>query len=263
MKIKSYISLALVFILILVLVGCGDGSEGIEESEKVEEDLTLLVYSGAGLKKPMTKIAKVFEEEHGIKIDYVFAGSTQLLSQIELSAKGDVFIVGSHKAYDISKEKDLTLPAKQVAYHNPIIGVPKGNPANISSLEDLANPGVEVILGDEKANAIGETSQKIIEETGLDAINENVVSKTATVNELVVHLDSKNADAAIITEDAAFQNENIETIEIPEEINIKQIIPVGVLKESKYLDEANLFVDFISSDRGKEIFNEYGFPPVE
>lgn len=269
MKLKRFISLILAFLLMTIVVGCSKDNNDVEVDQSVndievmEKDLTLLVYSGAGLKKPMTKIATVFEEKHGIKIEYVFAGSTQLLSQIELSGKGDVFIVGSRKAYDVSEEKGLTLTAKEVAYHNPIIGVPKGNSANITSLEDMAKPGVKVILGDEKANAIGETSQKLIEKTGLNGINDNVVSKTATVNELIVHLDSKNADAAIITEDAAFENENIETIKIPESINIQQIIPVGVLKGSQYLDEANLFVDFISSDDGKDIFNEYGFPPVK
>lgn len=274
-KLKRIIVLFLVFSLMSFTVGCSQGnnenhvveSNIVDEDNSIEdegskEDIVLLVYSGAGLKKPMTEIAKVFEEENGIKVEYVFAGSTQLLSQIELSGKGDVFIVGSKKVYEASEEKELTYPSKEVAYHNPTIGVPKGNPANITSLEDLAKPGIKVILGDEEANAIGQTSQKLIEKTGLTGINDNVVSKTATVNEILVHLESKNADAAIITEDSAFGNENIETISIPEDINIQQIIPVGALKDSNNLDEANLFVDFVSSDEGKAIFEEYGFPPV-
>ncbi|CAK7028828.1 molybdate ABC transporter substrate-binding protein [Tissierella sp. P1] len=274
---KRFIALFLVLSLMIFTVACGkegeiDNSSNVnnsnqdEESSNVnesQEDVVLLVYSGAGLKKPMTEIAEVFEEENGIKIEYIFAGSTQLLSQIELSGKGDVFIVGSKQAYETSVEKELTYPSKDVAYHNPIIGVPKGNPANINSLEDMANPGVKVILGDEKANAIGQTSQKLIEKTGLTGINDNVVAKTATVNEILVHLESKNADAAIVTEDSAFGNENIETIAIPEDINIQQIIPIGALKASKNLDKANIFVDFVSSDRGKEIFEKYGFPSVK
>ncbi|MGJ0847101.1 molybdate ABC transporter substrate-binding protein [Tissierella praeacuta] len=275
-KLKKIISLFLVLSLMIFTAACGktektedtlnaNVSSQEEETNNNEnkEEVVLLVYSGAGLKKPMTEIAKVFEEENGIKVEYVFAGSTQLLSQIELSGKGDVFIVGSKKAYETSLEKELTYPSKDVAYHNPIIGVPKGNPANITSLEDMAKSGVKVILGDEKANAIGQTSQKLIEKTGLTGINDNVVAKTATVNEILVHLESKNADAAIVTEDAAFGNENIETIAIPEDINIQQIIPIGAIKTSENLEEANLFVDFVSSDMGKEIFEKYGFPSVK
>ena len=268
---KKKIALLLVLVLVLFTSACSNTNNEVDNNgsdEEVvadvpEEDVVLLVYSGAGLKKPMNEIAEVFEEESGIKIEYVFAGSSQLLSQIELTEKGDVFIVGSVKAYEASEEKDLTYPSKEVAYHNPIIGVPKGNPANIESLEDMAKPGVKVILGDEEANAIGQTSQKLIEKTGLTGINDNVVAKTATVNELIVHLKSKDADAAIVTEDAAYGNDDIEVLEIPEDINIHQIIPIGALKSSENIDEANKFVDFVSSDKGKAIFEKHGFPPVE
>ncbi len=271
---KRLFFLMLVFVMMLYVSACGRQNDAAEDNNAKEqevvstdaatgnEDVTLLVYCGAGLKKPMTEIAEMFEEENGTKIEYIFAGSTQLLGQIELTGKGDVFIVGSKKAYESAKEKGLAGDEKEVAYHNPIIGVQKGNPLNIESLEDLAEPGVKVVLGDETANAIGETSQRIIEKTGLTGINDNVVSKTATVNELIVYLTSKDADAAIITEDSAFKNEDIDLVPIPEDVNIVQIIPVGALTASENVHDANKFVNFVSSEKGKEIFNKYGFPPV-
>ncbi len=271
---KRLFFLMLVFVMMLYVSACGRQNDAAEDNNAKEqevvstdaatgnEDVTLLVYCGAGLKKPMTEIAEMFEEENGTKIEYIFAGSTQLLGQIELTGKGDVFIVGSKKAYESAKEKGLAGDEKEVAYHNPIIGVQKGNPLNIESLEDLAEPGVKVVLGDETANAIGETSQRIIEKTGLTGINNNVVSKTATVNELIVYLTSKDADAAIITEDSAFKNEDIDLVPIPEDVNIVQIIPVGALTASENVHDANEFVNFVSSEKGKEIFNKYGFPPV-
>jgi len=271
---KRLFFLMLVFVMMLYVSACGRQNDAAEDNNAKEqevvstdaatgnEDVTLLVYCGAGLKKPMTEIAEMFEEENGTKIEYIFAGSTQLLGQIELTGKGDVFIVGSKKAYESAKEKGLAGDEKEVAYHNPIIGVQKGNPLNIESLEDLAEPGVKVVLGDETANAIGETSQRIIEKTGLTGINDNVVSKTATVNELIVYLTSKDADAAIITEDSAFKNEDIDLVPIPEDVNIVQIIPVGALTASENVHDANEFVNFVSSEKGKEIFNKYGFPPV-
>lgn len=267
---KKLALLCFVLLLTIFIVACNNTNETVNDGNseqqtagEVSKDITLLVYSGAGLKKPMTEIAQVFEEETGIKIEYVFAGSTQLLGQIELTNKGDAFIVGSKKAYEVAKEKGFAEEGKEVAYHNPIIGVQKGNPLGIKDLEDLAKPGVKVVLGDEKANAIGETSQKLIEKTGLAGINDNVVSKTATVNELIVHLSSKDADAAIVTEDAAFGNEDIELIPIPEDVNIIQIIPVGILKATEHFDETEKFVEFVSSEKGKEIFGKYGFPPVK
>ena len=47
-----------------------------------------MVYAGAGLKKPMEKIKDEFETKTGAKLEIVYAGSGQLLAQLEQSGKG-------------------------------------------------------------------------------------------------------------------------------------------------------------------------------
>jgi len=42
-----------------------------------DEGDSLLVYSGAGLRKPMDEIAQVFKEKYGIQIQYTYGGSAQ------------------------------------------------------------------------------------------------------------------------------------------------------------------------------------------
>jgi len=167
----------LITILIFSLTGCGSTQEQKDQPNDTsqaentgKEEQSLLVYSGAGLKKPMEEIKKVFESKYGVKIEYTYGGAAQLLSQIELSKKGDVLITGSMDSYKVAENKQLVYPFKEVALHIPVIGVPKGNPAGIKSLEDLAKPGVKVILGDEKANAVGAAAQRIIQKSGLEDI---------------------------------------------------------------------------------------------
>ncbi|WP_061321258.1 molybdate ABC transporter substrate-binding protein [Clostridium botulinum] len=263
-NIKKISSIFIVFSLFAsILVGCANSksTEAVKKEEtKVE---SLVVFSGAGLKKPMEEIGKMFEKENNIKIEYIFAGSTQLISQMELGNKGDAFIVGSVKTYDIAKDKNLVNQYKKVAHHTPAIAVPKGNPKNIKSLEDMANPGMKIILGDEKANAIGITAQKIIKKNDLPNINKNVISKAATVNEIVAQLTTGKADAAIVTADSIFENKDVEAIQIPKDKNIDQIIPVCSLKNSKNKEFAEKFVDLVASDKGKKIFAKHGFHPVE
>lgn len=267
--IKKIICCSIALLLLLSLAACSsdalkaDTTENESLSTDESQEKTLLVYCGAGLKKPMAEIAEIFEKEHNVKIDYTFAGSAQLLSQAELSKKGDVFIVGSMDSYNVALEKELVFEGKPVAYHIPVIGVPKGNPANIQTLEDMAKPGIKVILGDEEANAIGKAAQRIIKSSKLEVINDNVVAKTATVNELGVHLSIKDADAAIVTLDLAVNNDEVEYIEIPQNINSIETILVGALKSSQYIDLSNEFVDFVASDKGKAIFEKHGFPPIK
>lgn len=239
-----------------------DDSKKEESSKEVVE---LTVFSGAGLKKPMEDIKSQFEKENpNIKINYIFAGAGQLVSQMELGNKGDVFITGSVKSYDSANEKGLVEPATEIAHHTPVIAVHKGNPKNIKSLEDLTQPGLKIMVGDEKANAIGMTTQKIIEKNNLPGINDNAISKAATINEIVAQFDaSDSVDAAIVTKDSIFHSDKLDIIEIPEDKNIDQIIPICVLKNTEHKDDAQKFVDFVSSKNGIEAFQKYGFDPVK
>ncbi|MDQ0149746.1 molybdate ABC transporter substrate-binding protein [Eubacterium multiforme] len=267
MSIKKMTSIMLaICVIVFSFIGCTNKAETASSNKtenKQPSNKTLVVYSGAGLKKPMGEIAKNFQKETGVKVEYIFAGSTQLLSQLETSGKGDVFIVGSKNAYDAAKKKNLVEDCKEVAYHTPAIITKKGNPKNIKTLKDLQKDGVKVILGDEKANAIGKTTQKIIEKNKLDGIKKNVVAKVPTINEVTMHVVDGKADAAIATKDSVYKNDKIDVIEIPEKQNVNQILPISAVKSSKEKEMANKFVEYVSSDKGKTIFEKHGFKPVK
>ncbi|SHJ86899.1 molybdate transport system substrate-binding protein [Dethiosulfatibacter aminovorans DSM 17477] len=274
--------LALVLVLILVLsamAGCTgsnaadtsgnqDSNDSEENTALVEENTeneaeTLIVYCGAGLRKPMDEIAQIYEEKFNVKIEYSYAGSAQNLSQIELMQEGDLYVPGAYSYYESAKEKGFTENAQKVVYHIPVIAVPAGNPANITCLADLANPGVKVVLGDERSAAIGKVSQKILEKSGiLEQVEENVVAKDATVNEVLVHVSMKQADACIIWEDNVSGVEEVEIVEITEENNMIKTIPVCVLTFSEKKDIAGQFSDYLVSEEGVKIFEKHGFKAI-
>ncbi len=237
-----------------------DETSGELTHPATEEPHSLLVYCGAGMRKPMDELGSLFEVEYGIPINYNYAGSNTLLSQMELTQMGDVYMPGATYYFDIAKEKGITDYEQRVAYHVPVIAVPKGNPAGITSLADLAKPGVTVILGDSKAAAIGKLADKILEENGIyDTVANNIIARGATVNELVVYTSMEQADASIIWEDLVVNSEKMEIVEIPREQNIIKIIPIGTLTFSEKKDTATKFVDFVASPEGKAIFEKHGF----
>jgi len=233
-----------------------------EQAPSVAAPTPLLVYAGAGLKKPMEEIKATYEKNHAVDIQYVYAGSGQLISQIQLSGKGDVFIIGSEEVYKVAQDKGFANKPSLVAHHTPCIAVSSDNPKHITGLEDLAKSGVTVILGDPKANAIGLSAQEIIKKNDLQGIVANTVSQATTVNEIVTQLAMGQADAAIVTKDSIIGNPKIKAVRIPEEQNVDQLIPVGTLTMSKYPSEAQAFMDFICSEEGKAIFEKYGFDAV-
>jgi molybdate transport system substrate-binding protein len=221
--------------------------------------VSLLVYCGAGMKDPMEEIAQVYEKEKSIKIEYTYGNSAQLLSQIELLQTGDAYMPGARPYIQIAIDKGYVNRSVDLVYHVMVIAVPKGNPANISSLQDLATPGVRVAMGEPSGPAIGKAAQKMLQKDGLwDTVEPNIVVKTATVNELVVYLEMGQADAAFIWEDL-FNPDTMDLVEIPKDQGVVDIVPIGSLKFSKNAGEANSFVNFVASDEAKSIFSRHGF----
>lgn len=227
----------------------------------VEKPQSLIVYCGAGMRKPMDEIGPLFEERYGITIYYNYAGSGHLLNQIGLAQMGDVYQPGAMYYFDIAKEKSFTDHEKLVAYHVPVIAVPKGNPANITCLADLTKPGVRVAMGDPEACAIGELGNKILEKNGIkDAVEKNTIARGATVNALIVYVSTGDVDAAITwRESVLFALDETDVVEIPGNENIIKTIPIGVLTFSENKEYAGNFVDFVTSDEGKAIYEKYGF----
>ncbi|MDO8841954.1 molybdate ABC transporter substrate-binding protein [Methanocalculus sp.] len=251
------------FILVMLLVtaficisGCTGTTTAGEENTQPD---SLLVYCGAGMREPMDDIAIAFEEKTGVAIHYNYGGSNTLLSQMELTKQGDAYMPGATSYIDTAREKGFIDTEANVVYHVPIIIVPKGNPAGITSLEDLAKPGIKVELGDAEAAAIGTLSDSLLKKNGiLDEVLANTIARTATVNELIVHTALRQTDAAIIFEDL-FESEKLDRIDIPKEQNIVKVVPIGSLTFSEYPETAREFVNFVASDEAKAIFTAHGF----
>ena len=224
---------------------------------------SILVYCGAGMRAPMNELGIQFEQEYGVKVVCNYAGSGQLLNQIELAQQGDVYQPGAMHYSTIAREKGFIDYEKSVAYHVPVILAPKGNPANITGPDDLTNPGVRVALGDPEACAIGRLTDKILEKNGIaDAVLDNTVVYGTTVNALILYVSGGDVDAAITWEETVLFAPNETTvIKIPAEENIIQTIPIGTLTFSENKESAEEFIDFITSDYGKAVYEKYGFTP--
>ncbi len=248
------------FMILTIFLLCSTITPGCIDDTQEQTPESLLVYCGAGMRKPMDEIGSLFKDEHGVSINYNYAGSNTLLSQMELTQKGDVYMPGATYYFDLAREKGLTDHEQLIAYHVPVIAVPRGNPAGITSLADLAEPEVKVILGDSKAAASGKLANKILEKNGLyDAVEKNVIARGATVNELMVYVSMKQADASIIWGDLVVNSEKMEIVEISGGQNIIKIVPIGTLTSSEQKDTATKFVDFVASPAGKAIFEKHGF----
>jgi len=257
---KKIATLAVIILFCSVIAHGCIGKPAQSETGKPE---SLLVYCGAGMRAPMAELGSQFEQEYGVKVVCNYAGSGHLLNQMELAQQGDVYQPGAMYYSTIARDKGFIDYEKSVAYHIPVIVVPKGNPANITGPDDLTNPGVRVALGDPGACAIGRLADKILEKNGIkDAVLNNTVVYGTTVNALILYVSGGDVDAAITWgETVLFAPNETVIVEIPVEENIIQTIPIGTLTFSENKESAEEFIDFVTSDYGKAVYAKYGFTP--
>ena len=227
----------------------------------------LMVFSGAGLIKPMEEMRKNFEKKHSVEVDVHYGSSGEIFGMVAAGQPCDVLIPGAEKyTMDALKngwiEKDTI---RKLVLHLPSIAVPKGNPAEIKGLDDLTRKGVRVSIGDPKAPAIGRVSKKMLTKAGLwKDVQPNITVLAPTVNQLLIYVALNQVDAAIIWDDLTSWAEakgKIEVIHIDKKRNIIKTIPTAVCTRAKNKALAVKFNDYIASAEGLSVWEKWGFKP--
>ena len=250
--------LAATVVAAVLLIGCdGEKSQNEQSAEK-----ELLLYCGAGIRPAAADLTETFEREYGVKIITDYAGSEVLLSKIKLTQRGDLYMPGDKYYVNLAAEKGLILSQKSVCYFIPTILVQKGNPKNISGLQDLLKPGVKLGLGDARACAIGRKCKKIFAKNNIAwvEVEKNLKFQSQTVNELGMQIQARALDAVIVWDAVArYYSEHGEGVPIPVEKNVISTVDIGVLKFTQHKELAEKFVEFAASPQGCDIFRKHNY----
>ena len=200
---------------------------GSSFSTVAAQNRTLMVFAAASLIEPFSRLGKSFEASHaGSAVRFHFAGSQQLVLQIQQGAKADVFASADERWMQTAKDSGL-VEGEPVAFaQNVLVAiVPRANPAGIKRLQDLARSGVKVVIAAE-AVPVGKYTRQMLEklsaQPGYGAkygqqVLANVASYEDNVKGIVSKVQLGEADAGVVyssdaTGAAASQ---LTTLEIP------------------------------------------------
>ncbi len=225
-----------------------------------DDSKELLVFAGVGMRLPLNKVGKDFERKYGVKVLYDYGGSGRLGNKILVGQTPDIFIPGSDKWSKILKKKGYIKDCAPVAYHTPVIITPKGN-SKVNSLGDFLDSNNRLVLGDDRACAIGGASAAILKKAGLDVSKMNIRAKGHSVKQLVIWIEANNADASIVWKADAVRSGRVRIVHITGQHNFKSIIPACQMRKHK--KETLEYVRYLLSAEGKDIFRAYGFEVVE
>jgi len=246
------------YILMLVMIMCCAGNCLAAD---------LLIFSGAGLIKPMEELKTHFETQHKVAAHVHYGSSGEIFAGVAAGQPCDVLIPGAEKYTEDALKNGWVLERtiKKLVLHVPVIAVPKGNPANITGFMDLAKPGVRVAIGDPQAPAIGRVARKMMKKAGIWAkVTPNIKVYAPTVNQLLIYVALKQVDAAIIWGDLVTWAEGkgkLEVIAIEPHYNMIKTIPTAVCTKTGNRDLAFKFNNYIASEAGLKIWQKWGFEP--
>ena len=245
-------------LLLATMTACGssDGSDGVTAS--TPKKVTLTVFAAASLKGTFTEMGKDFEAAHqGVTVEFNFAGSSDLVAQIQQGAPADVFASADTKNMDKATGDSLVDGTPANFATNPLeIATPAGNPAHISSLQDLTKSGVKVVLCAPEVPC-GSAAQSIEKVAGVDI---KPVSEEQSVTDVLGKVIAGEADAGLVyVTDVKAAGDKVAGVTFPESTKVVNTYPVAALKDSKNLSLAKEFAAFVTGAEGQAILAAAGF----
>jgi molybdate transport system substrate-binding protein len=213
------------------------------------------------LAEAFTQIGTDFEAANpGIHVVFNFGSSTDLATQIGSEGTADVFASASGTAMDTVAATPGVRDRTDFATNHLVVIVPTDNPANIASLADLGNDGVQVVLG-ATGVPVGDYAREMLANANLaDQVMPNVVSNEPDDASVVSKVQSGEADAGIVyTSDLT--NADVTPVDVPANVDVIATYPIAVVSGSAQPDTASAFIDYITGVQGQATLQTFGFSP--
>lgn len=230
----------------------------------------LSVFAAASLKDAFTDAgAALARRRPGFAARYNFAGSQQLALQITQGAEADVFAAADQRSMDVVGEKGMLAGAATVFARNRLVVItPSANPGRVSRLQDLARPGLKLVLA-AAAVPVGRYSREVLTRLGGEPgfggdfaarVLRNVVSEEDNVKAVVAKVQLGEADAGIayVSDVIPSVRPAVRSIAIPDAYNVIAAYPIAVLAGSRKKADAQTFVNFLRSEDGQRLLERHG-----
>ncbi len=218
---------------------------------------SVTVLAAASLTEAFSTLAKQFEAAHpGSTVKLSFGASSTLAQQVNGGAPADVFASASPQNMQQVLDADSAKNAKTFAKNVMEIAVPPSNPAQVTSLADLAKTGVKVALCQPQVPC-GAVAQQVFANAGLTV---KPVTLETDVKATLTKVETDEVDAGVVyVTDVRAAGSKVKGIEIPAKINASTAYPIATLVKASNPTAASAFVDYVLSDTGRKVLAADGF----
>jgi molybdate transport system substrate-binding protein len=236
---------------VAVASGCGSSTESPSGGN-------LVVFAAASLKQSFTQLGEQFKTDNpGSSVEFSFAGSSDLVTQLTQGAKADVFASADTKNMDKAKDAGLLAgDPVNFATNTLTIAVAPGNPKGIKSFQDLTKDGLNVVVCAPQVPC-GSATEKVEKATGVEL---KPVSEESSVTDVLNKVTTGEADAGVVyVTDVAGAGDKVTGVEFPESKDAVNTYPISSLKDSANAELAKKFVEYVTGEAGQKVLDQAGF----
>ena len=283
---KKALSWLLTAAMALSLAACSSNTadtadESAQGGGETADPVELTVFAAASLTETLNQIAEDYKTvAPDVTLTFNFDSSGTLKTQIEEGAVCDLFISAGQKQMDqLDASADASVNTEGLDFvlegsridlleNKVTLGVPEGNPKGIDSFDALAEhlEAGDILLAMGNSDVpVGQYTQKILTWYGLDETelaNAGCITYGTNVKEVTTQVSEGSVDAGIIYCTDAFSDGLTVVDEATPEMCGQVIYPAAVLNTSEHQEEAQAFLDYLSTDDAMAVFEEVGFSPV-
>jgi molybdate transport system substrate-binding protein len=243
-------------VLALGLTACGAADDGGADAAGGPSG-TVTVFAAASLTDVFTDLGEQLEADNpGLEVQFNFAGSSALATQITQGAPADVF--ASANAGQMAVVTDAGLAAEPEAFAANVleIAVPAGNPAGVAGLADFAREELALAVCAPEVPC-GSAAEDVFAVAGVAAVPD---TQEEDVRAALTKVELGEVDAALVyATDVASAGDAVEGIPFPEAEEAVNDYPVCVLEAAPNRAGAQAFVDLVLSDAGRDALADAGF----
>lgn len=232
----------------------------------------LTVFAAASLTDAFEELGSRYRTlRPGTGLRFNFAGSHQLAAQLELGARADVFASADRRWMDRVAGLGLAAGPPAVFAHNRLVIIaPAADGAGVRRPEDLARPGLKLVLPAEAVPA-GRYARQVVRALspgmppGFERrVLANLVSEEENVRGVVAKVLLGEADAGLVyrSDVTPAVAGRLRLVAIPDAVNVPAGYLIVALDHSAHPAEARAFVELVRGPEGRAILARHGFLPA-
>ncbi len=236
----------LLCLVLVVVAGCGDDGD----------ERTIQVLAAASLTEAFTTLADDFEADHdGVKVELLFGSSTDLAATASDGAPGDVLATADETSMQVAVHAGVTEADPTTFAENQLVIVTApGNPADIESLDDLADV-VWVRCADDVP--CGRVALSLLTDADVSA---EPVSLEVDVKAALEKVTTGEADAGLVyASDAVAAGDAVEAVPIAGAEEFPAVYRIAPLTQSVDGGLAADWIELVSSPEGRSALDDAGF----